>query len=63
MFGSFLGKLAALPVRIVNAPLRILDKVSDDFVGADPDDGSARISDAGESTADAIEKTVEEMLD
>lgn len=54
MFGRLLGKVLALPVRVVNAPVRAVMKL------ADAEDA---VPDPLGEVADTIERTTRELID
>jgi hypothetical protein len=55
MFGRLLGKALALPVRIVNAPFRLVDKVVDPNDNLGP--SCAPLTEVGDAIEDVVAET------
>ena len=56
---SFLGKLISTPVRIINTPLRVVEHLVED----EETDPERTISSPLEDLADAVEKSVDEVVE
>jgi uncharacterized membrane protein len=66
MIGALLGKVVALPLRVVNVPAKLLEKAGR---ALDPDDATGlrevtdRVAKPLSGAAKAIESAIEEALD
>lgn len=61
MFGEFLGKVLSAPIKIVNAPLRVADKVMNYALNEDSD---KRVMSAPlKGLSDVVEETAEDICD
>lgn len=57
MFG--LGKLLAAPIRIVNSPIRAIEKVADYTLGEETTKGERIMSTPLEACAEALEEAID----
>jgi hypothetical protein len=61
MFGSFLGKVLSAPVKLVNAPLHMVDKAVN--YALDDRSDSRVLSAPLKAVSDVIEETAEDICD